>query len=147
MAQAPFYTGRYGGASLPAPQPESFSSLALRRRPFASERPKSLRRRPVLASWRPARSETKPGRRRSAPGPENQIPIPSRPAFRRAFKARINKGEALGNQHDRASGLNLTVAAVIARDTIYLGNAVASFRNAAHGVYLSKLEAPAARIV
>ena len=25
MAQAPFYTGRYGGASLPAPQPESFS--------------------------------------------------------------------------------------------------------------------------
>jgi hypothetical protein len=72
-------------------------------------------------------SETKPGRRRSAPGPENQIPIPSRPAFRRSSKARINKGEALGNQRDRASGLNLTVAAVISRDTIYLGNAVASF--------------------
>jgi hypothetical protein len=51
----------------------------------------------------------------------------SRPAFRRASKARINKGEALGNQRDRASGLNLTVAAVISRDTIYLGNAVASF--------------------
>ena len=82
---------------------------------------------PEVCLRRLDRSETKPGRRRSAPGPENQIPIPSRPAFRRASKARINKGEALGNQHDRAFGLNLTVAAVISRDTIYPGNAVASF--------------------
>jgi hypothetical protein len=49
---------------------------------------------------------------------------------RLACKARISKGEALGNQHDRASGLNLTVFASF-RDTIYLGNAVASFRQTA----------------
>ena len=45
MAQAPFYTGR--SEPLPAPQPESFSSLALRRRPFRGVSPGLFRALPA----------------------------------------------------------------------------------------------------